>query len=226
MSVSLHVAPPLLQRRVILKWRAVYYRGMGGIAADDVTGFILAGGKSTRMGTDKAFVEFEGHTLLERALSLARLVAPEVRIVGAREKFAPFAPVVEDIFRERGPLGGIHAALRSSKTALNFMLAVDMPFVSKAFLQYLTREARTAAEAMVIVPLSAGRRQPLCAVYRPRFADVAEQALAAGRNRIDSLFDTVETRVIGDDELHHAGFSSAIFSNLNTPEELDQQWRA
>jgi molybdopterin-guanine dinucleotide biosynthesis protein A len=55
---------------------------------------------------------------------------------------------------------------------------------------------------------------------------VAEQALAAGRNRIDSLFDTVETRVIGEDELHHAGFSSAIFSNLNTPEELDQQWRA
>lgn len=199
---------------------------MGGIAAVDVTGFILAGGKSTRMVTDKAFVEFKGHTLLERALGLARSVTPDVRIVGAREKFAPFAPVVEDIFRERGPLGGIHAALRDSKTELNFMLAVDMPFVSKAFLQYLTREARTAAEAMVIVPLSAGRRQPLCAVYRPRFAHVAEQALAAGRNRIDSLFDTVETRVIGDDELHHAGFSSAIFSNLNTPEELDQQWRA
>ncbi|MFZ0537731.1 MAG: molybdenum cofactor guanylyltransferase [Candidatus Sulfotelmatobacter sp.] len=226
MSVSLHVVPPLLQRRVVLKWRAVYYRGMGGIAAVDVTGFILAGGKSTRMGTDKAFVEFKGHTLLERALGLARSVTPDVRIVGAREKFAPFAPVVEDIFRERGPLGGIHAALRDSKTELNFMLAVDMPFVSKAFLQYLTREARTAAEAMVIVPLSAGRRQPLCAVYRPRFAHVAEQALAAGRNRIDSLFDTVETRVIGEDELHHAGFSSAIFSNLNTPEELDQQWRA
>ncbi|MFY9948694.1 MAG: molybdenum cofactor guanylyltransferase [Candidatus Sulfotelmatobacter sp.] len=226
MSVSLHVVPPLLQRRVVLKWRAVYYRGMGGIAAVDVTGFILAGGKSTRMVTDKAFVEFKGHTLLERALGLARSVTPDVRIVGAREKFAPFAPVVEDIFRERGPLGGIHAALRDSKTELNFMLAVDMPFVSKAFLQYLTREARTAAEAMVIVPLSAGRRQPLCAVYRPRFAHVAEQALAAGRNRIDSLFDTVETRVIGEDELHHAGFSSAIFSNLNTPEELDQQWRA
>lgn len=220
------MVPPLLQRRVILKWRAVYYRGMGGIAAADVTGFILAGGKSTRMGTDKAFIEFEGHTLLERALSLARLVTPDVRIVGAREKFAPFAPVVEDIFRERGPLGGIHAALRASKTELNFMLAVDMPFVSKIFLQYLTREARTATGAMVIVPLGAGRRQPLCAVYRLRFADVAEQALLAGRNRIDSLFDMVETRVIGEDELDHAGFSSAIFSNLNTPEELEQQRRA
>ena len=98
----------------------MYYRGMGGIAAVDVTGFILAGGKSTRMGTDKAFIEFEGHTLLERALSLARSVTPDVRIVGAREKFAPFAPVVEDIFRERGPLGGIHAALRDFKDRTQF----------------------------------------------------------------------------------------------------------
>ncbi|MGB8985643.1 MAG: molybdenum cofactor guanylyltransferase [Candidatus Sulfotelmatobacter sp.] len=204
----------------------MYYRGMGGIAAVDVTGFILAGGKSTRMGTDKAFIEFEGRSLLERALGLARSVTPDVRIVGAREKFAPFAPVVEDIFRERGPLAGIHAALRGSQTELNFMLAVDMPFVSVTFLQYLISEARTAAEATVIVPRSEGRRQPLCAVYRPRFADAAETALRAGRNRIDSLFDTVETRVIGEEELGRAGFSSAIFRNLNTPEQLEQQRRA
>lgn len=226
MSISLHVVPQLLQCRVVLKWRAVYYRGMGGIAAVDVTGFILAGGKSTRMGTDKAFIEFEGHTLLERALSLARSVTPDVRIVGAREKFAPFAPVVEDIFRERGPLGGIHAALRSSKTELNFMLAVDMPFVSKTFLQYLISEARNSTEATVIVPLSEGRRQPLCALYRLRFAEVAEQALLAGRNKIDSLFDAVETRVMEEDELDRAGFSGAIFRNLNTPEQLEQQRRA
>jgi molybdenum cofactor guanylyltransferase len=204
----------------------VYYRGMGGIAAVDVTGFILAGGKSTRMGTDKAFIEFEGRSLLERALGLARSVTPDVRIVGAREKFAPFAPVVEDIFRERGPLAGIHAALRGSQTELNFMLAVDMPFVSVTFLQYLISEARTAAEATVIVPRSDGRRQPLCAVYRPGFADAAEPALLAGRNRIDSLFDTVETRVIGEEELDRTGFSSAIFRNLNTPEQLEQQRRA
>ena len=94
-----------------------------------VTAFILAGGKSTRMGTDKAFVEYDGRTLLARALDLARSVTPDVRIVGSAEKFAPFAPVVEDIFCDCGPLGGIHAALRSSPTELNVMLAVDTPFV-------------------------------------------------------------------------------------------------
>ncbi|MGC2061194.1 MAG: molybdenum cofactor guanylyltransferase [Candidatus Sulfotelmatobacter sp.] len=226
MSISLHVVAPLLQRRVILKRRAVYYRGMGGFAEAGVAGFVLAGGKSTRMGTDKAFIELKGRTLLEHTLASMRSVTPDIRIVGAREKFAPFALVVEDIFQECGPLGGIHAALRGSPAELNIMLAVDMPFVSEIFLHYLISEARTATEATVIVPRSEGRRQPLCAVYRPQFADTAEQALLAGRNRIDSLFDAVETRVIDEEELARAGFSTTIFRNLNTPEQLQEQRRA
>ena len=199
---------------------------MEGAVPHDVTAFILAGGKSTRMGADKAFVEYDGRTLLARALDLARSVTPDVRIVGCREKFAPFAPVVEDVFHDRGPLGGIHAALRSSSGELNLMLAVDMPFVSEAFLQYLIDEARVATSAMVVVARGEARWQPLCGIYRRSFADAAEAALLAGRNRIDPLFDASTTRVIDEEELRHAGFSSAIFRNLNTPEELEAQRRA
>jgi molybdenum cofactor guanylyltransferase len=189
----------------------------------EVTAFILAGGKSTRMGTDKAFVEYDGRTLLARALDLARSVTPDVRIVGSSEKFAPFAPVVEDIFRDCGPLGGIHAALRTSLTDLNVMLAVDTPFVSRAFLQYLISQARATPDATVVVPVSEKRRQPLCAVYRRGFAHAAENALRSGQNRIDRLFDLVETRTITEEELIGAGFSSGIFRNLNTPEELETE---
>ena len=199
---------------------------MEGAFPHDVTAFILAGGKSTRMGADKAFVEYDGRTLLVRALDLARSVTPDVRIVGSREKFAPFAPVVEDIFHDRGPLGGIHAALRSSPTELNLMLAVDMPFVSAPFLQYLIDEARVATPAMVVVARAEARWQPLCGIYRRAFADAAEAALLARRNRIDPLFEASTTRVIDEEELRHAGFSSAIFRNLNTPEELEAQRRA
>jgi molybdopterin-guanine dinucleotide biosynthesis protein A len=186
----------------------------------EVTAFILAGGKSTRMGTDKAFVEFDGRTLLARALDLARSVTQDVRIVGSAEKFAPFAPVVEDIFRDCGPLGGIHAALRSSLSELNVMLAVDTPFVSWTLLQYLISQARATPDAIIVVPASEDRRQPLCAIYRREFADVAENALRAGNNRIDRLFDLVKTRTITEAELNVAGFSSGIFRNMNTPEEL------
>jgi molybdenum cofactor guanylyltransferase len=203
----------------------VYDLGMENGPARDLTAFILAGGKSTRMGTDKAFVEYAGRTLLARTLGLARSVASDVRIVGGKEKFAAFAPVVEDVIRDCGPLGGIHAALLASSTELNVMLAVDVPFVSWAFLQYLITQARGAPEAAVVVPRGDGGWQPLCAVYRREFAGVAERALLAGRNRIDRLFDEVRTRVIEQEELEGAGFSSAIFRNLNTPEELEAELR-
>jgi molybdenum cofactor guanylyltransferase len=186
----------------------------------DVTAFILAGGKSTRMGADKAFVELDGRTLLARALDLTRSVTPEVRIVGDAAKFAPFASVVEDVFRGCGPLGGIHAALRASPTELNVILAVDVPFVSSALLQYLIRRARASALATVTVARADGRWQPLCAVYRRDFADAAEYALRAGRYKIDTLFESIHVQVITQEELEAAGFSSRMFRNLNTREEL------
>lgn len=194
-------------------------------AARDVTAFILAGGKSTRMGRDKAFVAHNGRTLLARALDLARSLTANVRIVGSPEKFAAFAPVIEDIFPGCGPLGGIHAALQASATELNLMLAVDTPFLSPAFLQYLTRRAHDAPEAVVTLPVADGRRQPLCAIYRPEFAVPAEKALRSGRNRIDILFEEVPTRVIEAPELEAAGFSPTIFRNLNTPEDLAEERR-
>jgi molybdopterin-guanine dinucleotide biosynthesis protein A len=203
----------------------VYDRAVENGSARDVSAFILAGGKSTRMGADKAFVEYEGRTLLARALDLTRSVVSGVWIVGSKQKFAALAPVVEDVFRDCGPLGGIHAALLGSLTELNLMLAVDMPFVPRAFLQYLITQARSAPDAVVTVPRSDGRRQPLCAIYRREFAVVAERALQAGRNRIDRLFGEVHTRVIEQAELEGAGFSSAMFRNLNTPEELEAEQR-
>ncbi len=191
----------------------------------EVTAFVLAGGKSTRMGTDKAFVDYGGRSLLARALEVARSVTSEVRIVGSREKFAPFAPVVEDIFRDCGPLGGIHAALRVSPTDLNLMLAVDTPFVSVEFLKYLIQQARTSPDATAVIPRSNGHWQPLCALYRRDFADAAERALLAGRNRIDLLYPEIQVRVIEDEELQREGFSADIFGNLNTPEQLEGQGR-
>jgi molybdenum cofactor guanylyltransferase len=205
--------------------RKVYDRGMENAAARDLTAFILAGGKSTRMGTDKAFVDYAGRTLLARALDLAHSVASDVRIVGSKEKFAAFAPVVEDVIRGCGPLGGIHAALQASSTELNMVLAVDVPFVSRAFLQYLIKQARGAPEAAAVVSRGDEGWQPLCAIYRREFASVAELALRAGRNKITRLFDEVRTRVIEQKELESAGFSPTIFRNLNTPQELEAEKR-
>jgi molybdenum cofactor guanylyltransferase len=188
---------------------------------EDVSAFILAGGKSARMGTDKAFVLLDGRTLLARMLHLARQLTSNAHIIGDPAKFAPFAPTIEDIFPGCGPLGGIHAALRSSRTDLNVILAVDVPFVSLALLDYLVSRA-TSSNANVTLARAAGGFQPLCAIYRRSFADAAENALLAGHCKIDTLFAPTTTQVIEEAELEASGFSPRIFRNLNTPEELAQ----
>ena len=197
----------------------VYDREMDGVSA-----FVLAGGKSTRMKADKAFVEFDGSTLLARALKLAANASSETWIVGPRQKFARFAQVVEDAFPNHGPLGGIHAALRVSNTDLNFLLAVDLPFVEVSFVQYLLTQAQ-ASNAMATVPRAGGGWQPLCAVYRKPFADVAETALHQSANKIDPLFAKVDVRVVEEMELTRAGFSPEMFRNLNTPDDLTEAYK-
>jgi molybdenum cofactor guanylyltransferase len=192
----------------------VYDRGM-----PEVTAFVLAGGQSSRMRTEKAFVEFNGQTLLARALQVVTSITPQVRIVGSKVKFAAFGEVVEDEFLNRGPLGGIHAALRASDTELNLILAVDMAFVEKRFLRYLVGEAQSH-DAVVTVPRAGGNWQPLCAMYRKPFAVLAEAALLKGRNKIDLLFQETTVHVLAQDALEREGFSRDIFRNLNTPEDL------
>jgi len=186
-----------------------------------VTAFVLAGGKSSRMGSDKAFLRLGEETLLSQALKVAGAVAREVRIVGDAEKFAAYGRVVEDVYRDRGPLGGIHGALLSSTTELNLVLAVDLPLVRPEFLEYVLLRARESG-AMVTVPRAGNGLQPLCAVYRRGFVEVAEQSLRGGKNKIDSLFELVGACVIEEDELVRAGFSAEMFRNLNTPEELEK----
>jgi molybdopterin-guanine dinucleotide biosynthesis protein A len=172
------------------------------------------------MGSDKAFLELNGRTLLAWALDLVRGVTLDFHIVGPRDKFELFGPTVEDIFRDRGPLGGIHAALMSSSRELNLLLAVDLPYVDPSFLSYLVTKAR-GSDSLITVPRAAGGWQPLCAVYRPPFLELAEKALQRGKNKIDPLFEGIPVATVEESELSAAGFSATIFQNLNTPREFE-----
>jgi molybdopterin-guanine dinucleotide biosynthesis protein A len=186
----------------------------------DCAAFILAGGKSTRMGTDKAFVMLNGRMLMEHALDLVSTITANVRIVGAASKFQRFAPVVEDIFCGCGPLAGIHAALRSSVSDLNLILAVDVPFVPADLLGYLLAQAQNHNDAIAIVPRTSQNWEPLCAVYRREFVHAVDSALRAGNYKIGALFSKIKVLAVVEGELAARGFSPRAFRNLNTPEEL------
>ena len=190
------------------------------VGVNDVTAFILAGGRSSRMGTDKALLAFGGKSLLERALHTAAAVADAVFIVGPREPYGRYGDVVEDVFPDCGPLGGIHAALCRTQTELNLMLSVDTPLMSSDFLAWLVEQARASSE-LIVVPEALGGPQPLAAVYRRSLQAMAEQALKNGDYKIGHLFPLAPTRYISEVEVRAAGFSPMIFRNANTSEEYE-----
>ena len=190
-----------------------------------VTAFILAGGKSTRMGRDKAFVLWEGRTLLDRALEVAGGVASKVCVVGPRETLEGYAEVVVDVYPGRGPLAGIHAALTATPSEINVVLAVDLPFVTKALLMYLVdryvKETKRDTTLLAVVPHPAAGWEPLCAVYRKAFAAVADQALRQGHNAIHPLLEQAGVLSVTEKELGEAGFSAQMFRNINTIMDLE-----
>jgi molybdopterin-guanine dinucleotide biosynthesis protein A len=181
-------------------------------------GFLVAGGKSSRMGSNKAFVDFHSRTLLARALAVLTGACGRAVIVGDPEVFVPYGHTIPDLFPGCGPLAGIHAALLHSPADLNLMLAVDMPFVTEELLHFLLNTAQTT-DAIVTIPRIGNGFQPLCAVYRRGFASTAEQALQAGQYRINATFASVPLRVIEESEFVAEGFSERCFFNVNTPED-------
>ena len=184
--------------------------------------YLLAGGKSSRMGENKAFISLQGQTLLARALATLKVAVGNVTIVGDPEIFAHHGTVISDIFPGCGPLAGIHAALTGSSAELNVILAVDMPFVSEELLGFLLRETENGANAsaaFVIVPQTSRGLQPLCAVYRRAFAPVAERAIRSEKYKIDAAFADIPIHVIADQALATAGFSEKDFFNVNTPKD-------
>jgi Molybdopterin-guanine dinucleotide biosynthesis protein A len=189
---------------------------------DKFTGFVLAGGKSSRMGKDKAFLKIGGETFLERA---AKKIAPfgETKIVinpNQAEKFKSLFPSFEfifDVHTERGALGGIHAGLRECRTQLAVFLAVDLPLITNEILEKLTSEAVESKEFSAVVPIQKdGRPQPLCAVYRTsECLPAAEQLLT--KKTSASMRDFLELIKVKFVKLNDG---ADIFFNVNSPPDF------
>lgn len=183
-----------------------------------VTGVILAGGQSRRMGRDKAFLPFGKGLLIERVIEVIQQVTDDVILItNTPEQYERFAlPMFSDVIPEAGSLGGIYTGLISAKTPYSLCLACDMPFVKPEFLRFL---CDTAAEADVVIPRNAEDFQPLCAVYSQVCRDPIRHKIEVGQLKITGFFDQVSVRVIDGDLLAHYDPHDIMFFNANTPEE-------
>jgi len=189
-----------------------------------VTGVILAGGKSRRMGRDKAFLPFGDGLLIERVIEVIRQVTEDVLLItNTPERYQRFGlPMCSDVIPEAGSLGGIYTGLAHAKTPHSLCLACDMPFVKPAFLRVL---CDTAPEADVVIPKNAEDFQPLCAIYSQTCREPIRQRIEAGRLKITGFFDQVCVRVIEGDLLARYDPHDVMFFNANTPEEYEQARR-
>lgn len=194
-------------------------------------GYVLIGGRSSRLGRDKAMVELGGMTLGERAVRTVQTAfAPERVTLVARnaEQFdtrALFAdtPFVFDLIEGRGPLGGLHTALSYARTTWIFVLACDYPFVSPDLLQLLGSLA--SADFGAIVPeQSDGRLQPLCAFYKTETArPVVDKFINQPRvpPPLYEIVSALSPRIVKYDEYSHLPSARDLFININSPVDLE-----
>ena len=185
-----------------------------------MTGAILAGGRSQRMGRDKGLLSVGGRTLIQVALDTIRPLFPHVLIVANDPvAYGSFGvPVERDRIPDQGPLGGIHAALSASRTDHTFCLACDMPLANPAVIEHLC--ARAPGHD-VVVPVTAAGFEPLHAVYGRSCLPHLERMLRDGRLRVDTLFSAVRTHRVGTEALRPLDPTFQSFFNVNTPADLE-----
>jgi molybdopterin-guanine dinucleotide biosynthesis protein A len=185
-----------------------------------VTGVVLAGGKSRRMGgSPKALLEFGGRPLIQHIVETLGSVCPDCLIVTNSPQLYAFLdrPMVGDVFPEGGALGGIYSGLAAAPGQAALSVACDMPFLSPELLAYL---AGRAPEADVVIPDVAGELQPLHAVYGKACLPAMERRLVQGRLKITGFFDEVRVLRIATEEIARLADPALVFANLNTPDDL------
>lgn len=183
-----------------------------------ITGIIVAGGKSVRMGEDKAFINFSGRPLIETVIdALSPLFDDLMIITNAPRRYEKYGVRLEsDIIKESGPLGGIYTALVRSMSAGNFIVACDMPFLKQELITYICEQA---GDHDIVVCEKNRRLEPLCAYYSKSCIGPIKDQLDKQNHKIVDLFPKVKVRVIEEAEVSQFNPEGRCFVNVNTPED-------
>lgn len=186
-----------------------------------VTGFVVAGGRSRRMGRDKALLPWGGRTLLDDSIRRLREVSDDVRILsGPEPRYAERGvPVITDRGAASGALVGVLSGLLALERPLGLFLAVDLPHVPSLLLRHLV----SLAEGVdVVVPLSPGGPEPLCALYSRECLGPVRAAVLRGELKMTSFWSEVRVRQLGALELRGFGDPARLFLNLNAPADYER----
>ncbi len=186
-----------------------------------ITIAIQAGGRSSRMGRDKALLPLGGKPLIEHVLQRVAGLGDEVLITTNQPDDYAFLGLrmVGDRQPGAGALDGLLTALEAARGDRVLLLACDMPFVSRPLLDHMVG---IDSDAEVVIPRRGGRLQPLHAIYAASCAAFVREALKAGEKRMISFFPSVETSIVEQEILDQYDPKGLSFFNVNTPDDLEQ----
>lgn len=189
----------------------------------NITGVILSGGKSSRMGENKSLLKINGITVIEIILRLMEPFFEEIILSTNDPEEYKFLGLksVEDVYRNSGPLAGIHSALKNSATEKNFVISCDVPLMSAEMIEYfLNYESRSD----ILISRAAGYLQPLVGIYNKKLLPLIENILEESGRRgnhksLHRLLDAAETTIIDPAGLEF--YSDELFFNMNNKDDYE-----
>ncbi len=189
-----------------------------------MAGIVLAGGKSARMGRDKALLPWEGKTLLEHAVGQLEIVSNRVIVVASKadQYNLPGVRVVGDRFPDSGPLGGIITGLQETNepNQFHYVLACDMPQVQFRLFSLLRGFATSERGLQAVIPEAQGRIHPLCAVYVGSAEPILRQRFESGERAVHQALKYLRVLLVTEDQLKRVDPDLTSFINVNAPEDL------
>jgi len=186
---------------------------------NEITGIILSGGKSIRMGQDKAFIEIGGIPIIHRIHALFERLFNEIIIVTQQEELFPNlnVKIYPDLIPNRGVLGGLYTGLFFSGFPFSFCVGCDMPFLKESVIEYLLRNIQGYD---VVVPRTKDGFQPLHAIYSKNCLEPIKKAIQQEKYKIIDFYPIVRVKIIEEHEFTSLDPMNESFINVNTPEEL------
>lgn len=186
---------------------------------NNITVFILAGGKSSRMGSDKGLVPFKGKKMIEHIIATCKSLTNNIGIVTNNPDYNfTGLTLVADVIKDNGPLAGIYSALLNSKTNYNLVISCDMPLLNVEILDFLLQQCDNNHQAFVIK--HNGQTEPLCAVYTSDCRDVFKKRIEAEQLGVYHALKDVKCKYV--DVSNEPFYSEQAFINVNSPDELQQ----
>lgn len=191
-------------------------------AAEQIGVFILAGGKSSRMGKPKGLLPLAGRPLILHVARLLEFIGEPAVIIGQQGAYGGLGfRVVADDRRNAGPLGGICTALRVTSYGWNLIVGCDLPFLTREWLEFLIARALDSP-ADVVIPANERGYEPLCAMYRRRAQKPIAVALARGVRKITDGLAELTVATIAPSEWKPFDPRGTLFKNINTPADYEE----